>query len=557
MKNFRTLFKYERRMLFPRSKRIDILGGFTSLLFTLAIAGVFGLLIYAIADGYLDIKVDRVGDPVARAYELLNALYTIVIVALGIMCLEKMRSTLTRTSDTPIFLRLPVKSGTIFRAKFMALLLWTYTSAFMLILPINAIFYFVLGAGPEFLLGTLLVYLLLPTVSFLIATVLILPYMVVIKFLSTKYFLSFAALSALVVGAFFVYSNILDVLRGLFETGSIKFLFSHEFVEVLTTAKNFTYPANSLAAILLGIDMQKSLLIAIAVAVVALTLAFLTTAGLYRLVLYRNRDGKQVRAKRRPMICRSVTGSLLRKEFITVYREPKYLFSYFTIAVAMPFMVYCCYTLFEQLIQNALPEDMAATAVFPLTLIVVLVFTILTNTFCATNITRDGKSALKAKSFPIKASKLLFSKVLFCGIISSLSVIGSILVLYFTADLTPLHAILSGVICLMFSLAQILIATRTDLNHAVVDASPEVVAKTSDRTVAKVISIGLVLAILIGFITFFASVFAGIASEFLNGFEISELYVYIIPGAIALIYFVSSILHYYVNIEKAFSKLTK
>lgn len=544
-------------MLFPRSKRIDILGGFTSLLFTLAIAGVFGLLIYAIADGYLDIKVDRVGDPVARAYELLNALYSIVIVALGIMCLEKMRSTLTRSSDTPIFLRLPVKSGTIFRAKFMALLLWTYTSAFMLILPINAIFYFVLGAGTEFLIGTLLVYLLLPTVSFLFATVLILPYMVAIKFLSTKYFLSFAALSALVVGAFFVYSNILDVLRGLFETGSIKFLFSHEFVEVLTTAKNFTYPANCLAAIMLGIDMQKSLIIAIAVAVVALTLAFLTTAGLYRLVLYRNRDGKKVRAKRRPMICRSVTGSLLRKEFITVYREPKYLFSYFTIAVAMPFMVYCCYTLFEQLLKNALPEEMAAAAVFPLTLIVVLVFTILTNTFCATNITRDGKSALKAKSFPIKASKLLFSKVLFCGIISSLSVIGSILVLYFTAGLTPLHAILSGGICLMFSLAQILIATRTDLNHAVVDASPEVVAKTSDRTVAKVISIGLVLAILIGFVTFFASVFAGIASEFLNGFEMSETYVYVIPGAIALIYFVSSILHYYVNIEKAFSKLTK
>ena len=39
MRNFRTLFKYERRMLFPNSKRIDIMGGFTSLLFTLAIAG--------------------------------------------------------------------------------------------------------------------------------------------------------------------------------------------------------------------------------------------------------------------------------------------------------------------------------------------------------------------------------------------------------------------------------------------------------------------------------------------------------------------------------------
>ena len=113
MRNFRTLFKYERRMLFPRSKRIDILGAFTSLLFTLAIAGVFGLLIYAISDGYLDLKVNKVSDPIARAHDLLNALYTIVIVALGVMTLEKMRSTLTRSSDTPIFLRLPVKSGTI------------------------------------------------------------------------------------------------------------------------------------------------------------------------------------------------------------------------------------------------------------------------------------------------------------------------------------------------------------------------------------------------------------------------------------------------------------
>ena len=90
-------------MLFPGSqkKRIDILGGLTSLIFTLAIAGIFGLLIYAIADGYLEIKVDKVIDPMARAHELLNAVYAIIVVALGIMCLEKMRSTLTRSSDTP------------------------------------------------------------------------------------------------------------------------------------------------------------------------------------------------------------------------------------------------------------------------------------------------------------------------------------------------------------------------------------------------------------------------------------------------------------------------
>ena len=555
MRNFRTLFKYERRMLFPgsRGKRFDLFGAVTSLLFTLAIAGIFGLLVYSIADGYLDIKINKISDPIARAHELLNAVYTIIMVALGIMCLEKMRSTLARSSDIPIFLRLPVKNSTIFRAKFTALLLWTYVAAFMLIVPVNAIFYFVLGAGNEFLVNTVIVYLLLPMVSFLLATLLILPYMIIIKFLSTRYFLSFLSLSILVVGAFFVYSGVLDVLRGLFETGSIKFLFTTEFVDVLMGAKVYTYPANALASLLLGIDMQKSILISVGFAVAALLFTFLITGALYRLVLYRNRDGRKSRSRFTFGFKRGVTSSLLRKEFVTVYREPKYLFSYFAIAFAMPFMIYCCYTLFETLIFNALGRGFE----FSLALLVVLVFGILTNTFCATNITRDGKSALKAKSFPVKASKLLFSKVLFCSIISSLSVVGSVAMLYFTVGMTPLNAAVTCVIGLVFSFSQILIATRTDLNCAVVDASPEEVARTSDRTIAKVVSIGLFFAVIIGLVTFFASVFAGTAPAFLKGFEVKEVYVYFIPAIIALIYFGASLVYYLVNIEKAFSKLTK
>ena len=555
MRNFRTLFKYERRMLFPGSqkKRIDILGFLTSIIFTLVIAGIFGILVYAVADGYLDIKIDKVSDPIARAHELLNAVYTIIIVALGIMCLEKMRSTLARSSDIPIFLRLPVKNGTIFRAKFTALLLWTYVTAFMLIIPVNAIFYFVLGAGRDFLINTAIVYLLLPMVSFLLATLLILPYMVIIKFLSTRYFLSFVSLSVLVVGAFFLYSGILDVLRGLFETGSIKFLFTSDFVNILMGAKLYTYPANALASLLLGIDMQKSILISAGFAAAALLFTFLITGALYRLVLYRNRDGRKSRSRFTLGFKRGVTSSLLRKEFVTVYREPKYLFSYFAIAFAMPFMIYCCYTLFETLIFNALGRGFE----FSLALLVVLVFGILTNTFCATNITRDGKSALKAKSFPVKASKLLFSKVLFCSIISSLSVLGSVAMLYFTVGMTPFNAVITCVIGLVFSFSQILIATRTDLNCAVVDASPEEVARTSDRTIAKVVTVGLFFAVIIGFVTFFVSVFAGTAPAFLKGFEVKEVYVYFIPAIIALIYFGASLVYYLVNIEKAFSKLTK
>ena len=118
-------------------------------------------------------------------------------------------------------------------------------------------------------------------------------------------------------------------------------------------------------------------------------------------------------------------------------------------------------------------------------------------------------------------------------------------------------AIIVAAISLVFSFSQILIATRTDLNCAVVGASPEEVARTSDRTIAKVVSIGLFLAVIIGFLCFFISVFAGINPEFIGGLVIKESYAYLVPGVIAALYFISSIIFYHVNIEKAFSKLTK
>ena len=311
----------------------------------------------------------------------------------------------------------------------------------------------------------------------------------------------------------------------------------------------------------MGFDMQKSLIITVSVAVVALLATFFITGGLYRLVLYRNRDGRKSRKKHSIGYQRRVTASLLRKEFVTVYREPKYLFSYFTIAFAMPFMVYCSYTLLAELVKNTIGLPLE----FALSLIVVLVFSILTNTFCATNITRDGKSALKAKSFPVKASKLLFSKVLFCSIISSLSVVASVLLLYFSSgifadsniEIQVTDAVTVCAIGLIFSFSQILIATRTDLNCAVVDASPEEVAKASDRTIAKVVSVGLVLAVVIGLLTFFVSIFSGVDSSIIGGIVVEEIYAYIFPAVIALVYFTLANVYYYVGIEKAFARLTK
>lgn len=554
MKNFLLLFKHERRAIFPsmRHKKIDLIGGFLSLLVSLILIGAFVLMIYSIAGSYLDVTVDDERNPTARAHEFLSALYFIIILALGGMCLEKLRTNLVRKSDKDIFLRLPIKQSTLFLSKFAALLLWNYVTAFFLIVPINAIFFVVLKPGIEFWIRTAIVYLLLPLTSFLIATVLIIPYVSVINFVSRRYFIAFISVSALVIGAFFIYSKFLSALQDLFETESVKSLFSSAFVEILQIFARFAYPANALANIVFGEKMLESLIISGAIALASLIIAFASTRALYKLTLYKNPPHVK-RGRRRFIKKRSVRGGLMHKEFITVFREPKHMFSYFSIALAMPFMVYCCYTLFDTLLYNAFRLKFG----FGLALMVILVFTILTNTFCATNITRDGISALKAKIYPIKASKILSAKVNFCFIISSLSVIASAAVLYFVTKLELSDVLMAAGISIIFSLSQILLATKMDLKHAVLTASPAEIAKASNRTVAKVITVGLFFALLIGITTLFVSLFAGKSPSFLHGIEIKPSYRQIVPIAISGIYFIFSWLYYAIGIEKHFRKLVR
>ena len=571
MKQFLILFKHEFRMQFPEKKkeRIDIIGTALSFLITMLILGVFVYLLSTIAQNYVTIKLfdDRLGiitsNPTARTVELLNVIYTVIIVALSAMMLEKMRSTLARQQDKVLFLRMPLKQQTIFLSKLATLLISNYITAFVLIIPINAIFYFSLKPDMIFWLYTAIIWLLLPMVSFLIASVLLVPYIKIVEFVSNKYLIMFFLFTGALVGAFLVYAEVLEIVQNLLETGSIKFLFNSEFISTLQYLIDVTYPANCFAYIAVGKFLDIALGITISLAVIAVFVVYFVSKRLYYITLYKNETQKKVRNKTKALFRTTKFAALIRKEFISVFREPQNLFSYFAIATAMPVMVYSCYTLFESLIKNALGFNVS----FALALIVILIFSILTNTFCATNVSRDGELALKVKMFPVRASKLLFAKVFFCSIVSSLSVIGSSALLYFAkvyfnADgqirVEPKDLAIITAIGVVFSLSHIFVATRLDLNHAKVMASPQEIEEESNKTIAKTVFIGLILALVAGASSLLVTVFAntGFIEQYL-GITLSQEYAYYLPVAIVGAYFLFSLVYYFFLIERKYRRLVR
>jgi hypothetical protein len=574
MRQFLILFKHEFRMQFPEKKKgsIDIIGTALSLLITMLILGVFVYLLATVVDNYIEIKLydDRLGiitsNPVARTVELLNVIYTVIIVALSAMMLEKMRSTLARQQDKVLFLRMPLQQQTIFLSKLATLLISNYITAFFLIIPINGIFWYSLKPEPIFWLYTAIIWLLLPMASFLIASVLLVPYIKIVEFVSQRYLIMFVLFTGAIVGAFLFYAEVLEIVQNLLETGSIKFLFDDKFISTLKLLIDITYPANCFAYIAVGKFLDIALGISGSIAVVSVFVVYFISKKLYYITLYKNESHRKVGNRFGSIFKTTKFAALIRKEFISVFRVPKNLFSYFAIATAMPVMVYSCYTLFESLIKNALGFNVS----FALALIVILVFSILTNTFCATNVSRDGELALKVKMFPVRASKLLFAKVFFCSIVSTLSVIGSCALLYVSKVyfarlrvdgrimVEPKDLAIIMAIGIVFSLSHIFVATRLDLNHAKVMASPQEIEAESNRTIAKTVFIGLILAIASGASSLLVTVFAntGVLEKYI-GITLTQEYAYYLPMIIIGAYFLFSLVYYFFLIERKYRKLVR
>ena len=558
MRNFWILFKHELKMQFPikpqKGKKIDFLGALLSAMMVFLISAALVMLLSSVASTYATIKVNRVFNPMMRMKELLNVCYIAVIIALVISALINMRRSLTDKRYKALFLRMPVKQQTIFMSKLATLLISNYILAFLLLGAVSLIFSLSVEMPSNFWLMTVVVWLLMPMAAFLIATILVVPYIKVMDFLSNRYICMLIAVSGLVMGAFFIYSKFLDVVQSLLNTGTIKFLFNAKFIGTLQTLLDYAYPANCFANIALATDeLVNSLLITAGIAVVAIVFAYLVSKALFYATLYKNEHkthtAKETVQKRKlkPLI------ALMKKEFIGIYREPKHLFSYLSIAVSMPLMVYCCYTLFESLIYSMI----GLTAHFPLGVLVVLIFSILTNTFCSNNVTRDGAATIKVKTYPTKASTILLAKVLLCDIVSSLAVVISVVVLALTTSLSALDAVIIAFIAIAFSTAQIFIATRMDLNGAKLSSTLQEMKNASNRTIAKVVTLGLMLALVAGVFSFVAYIFSiGDTIQFIAQLGLKKIHAYLIPAGISLVYLGASVAYYSIRIDKSLDGLT-
>jgi hypothetical protein len=386
-----------------------------------------------------------------------------------------------------------------------------------------------------------------------VASIIVVPYIKFIEFIKNKYILIFIGLTIVMIGAFYLYTIFLGVFQGYLETGFIKFLFNEKFIISMQTLLKITYPTNCLAYIILGKNILLSIFVLILSAGLCFGVTYIISKYFFANILFKNEEVKRYYKSTFTLKANNQLTSLVKKEFLTVFREPKHTFAYLVIATAMPVLVYCLYTLFDSLIFNMIGINIT----FALALMVVLLLSVLTNTFCATNISREGLLMLKQKSLPIKPEKILLSKVIFCAIVSCSSVILSSIILMIFTKVNVWEGFLCMALGIAFSFAQIFLATKIDLKHACLSSNLIDAEKQTTRTVLKVVVIGCTLAFIAGFSALIINIFArGIEISIFAKVHLPMFLTYIIPVAIVCIYVAFAMWYYKHKMQEHFEKLS-
>ncbi|HBP51919.1 MAG TPA: hypothetical protein DE061_00760 [Clostridiales bacterium] len=516
MKNYLLLLKKQLHDVLPakRSKNRlpDIAGALLILLLVGAMIAVFVFVFSKFVSTYTQIKINRVPDIAARQYEVMSFGYFVLMAAFVLNGINSLCHAIFENSDLSVLISMPFSSSEIFLAKLTEVYLKQAVLALVCVPTLNFTFLCTTNNLNVYNgIMTFIVAPLLPVIPLGIASTLVLPYYYFKRLANSHYIFIFIVMTVGMALFCRMYSFVFGFVRDLISSGKITSLFGDKTMRFVISFTKYDYPANLFANVMLARNLGKSIGLLSALVVAFATICLVSVRAIFVKVL---QSGIVVRiphahSRKLRFVDSSRFGSLLAKEFLLVMRTPNYAYMYFTTAAVMPVMAYYSASIAASMLADLVGN---ANVNFEICTFIVVLYSTLTNTFCSTNISRDGYMSITQKTLPYSPAYILGSKIAFCSIIAETSVLICCIVFATTGLENGGDVAATFVAGSLYALAQIVFATRLDLNHPHFAKTDDGEIKESNSTVSSIISIGLAASFTIGF-SLMASFFAPFFSD--------------------------------------------
>lgn len=419
--------------------------------------------------------------------------------------------TLYFNSDSDL-LKLPLSGRMIFMAK--VTYLFIYELIFTTILSLPVFIMYGIATSQTALYYSMLVpnTLFLPMIPFLFALLCSVPAMYIVGFLKNKFIVMLMIYIVCVAAGFYIYTYALQFIMGVLSTGNIKDVFSDGVIAAIKQFANYLHIPMLFRNSLLQYKFVPSMIINFTI-VFLLAIIILSFAKKAYLKLLLNHIGGNGQAfkKKTKIRKRSLSKALFFREFTSIFRSTNYSFQYLTVIVTTPLMVFFS----SQIAANIGVEQLGAGVLPGIAVLVLIMFLTMGTSFAATSITREGGNFFHTKIIPVSYRKQVTVKFLLYLIVSVPAVAVSCMVLALAKFLTFTQAGLIALAVCLIVVGNICSSITLDLKKPQFMFLDGKEITTSNRNINSSISLGFVIAVLMGVGCIAVSMFVSVPSIYL------------------------------------------
>ena len=505
MKTVLLLLKKDRQIFlsenFNGKRRHDVFGALSTIILLALLYGTFIYVFYHFARFYMSATFEVQGAERARAFELTTFVYAAMLLINIFVGVKQIYSALVSSNDCDVLIYQPISQQHLFLYKLIKIYIGQIVSTLLVLLP-SAIVIDVLSAsvgGFWYYLTVVFHLLLCPLLGCAIAALFTVPFNGIMRFVQRKFVLHLILYVIVLALGFWLYGMFLSVLTDLIQTGELLYVLDSSTVNAVAAVVAKFYPVKFFSNMLFGQNVAVSLLSVLGICAVAGVVTYFVIRAMYFKVLQQKLEGdiKIFRKKKSVAKIHSPLAALVKKEFLIILRTPTYAFAYFATTFTLPFMVYVCANLMRSMVAT-LPNVALINCDFEIAIFVIAMFSVLTNTFCTSNISRDGKMFSMLKTMPVDGYLVVKAKLLFCSVVSVASVLVSCIVLLCVSYLNWWQALVIFAVASLLDIAEIAFATKRDLAKPHLPQNDRDEVTEDNNNVSAVTLLGLVCAVLLG-----------------------------------------------------------
>lgn len=497
----------------------------------------------AFTKSYSLIKINRILDIQSREYELINFLSFLLLIASFIYSSIEFEKKIFDSEDNVIFSYLPITSFEIFMSKGIML----YIKEVIIILPTFLILNMTVFVTNDTLSLYKVIFsitnsLLLPIIPMCYATFFCIPIHKIKSYFKAHPIQSSSVVLVAMIIFCLLYTTAFDNIEQIIISGKITSLFSEDTMNTILSFTKYSYPSNLFVNFIYKKELIISFLILFAIITVVVIISTLYInkylTKVFNNSIIRKKHNTHGTAKFRGL---NPYVSLFIKEFRTTITSPNYSFICFSNIIVTPIMAFSLTKILVDMMGKMIG---LSNLQFETALIVSLLFACSTNSYCSTNISRDGHMALVMKTMPISNIGLLSVKTIYCSIIMILANILTAIIFIAYKIVAPIPALAILVITTFVCTSQILLGTKLDLKHPKFARNSDEIDEGNDN-IATVQTFGFLIIVFIAG-TFFLSSYKSIKFAYFN---------HIMAIVISILSLAFSCLLYFRHVDKNFDEL--